>query len=42
LWHVVPSGCRWRRWPPAMEGSCANIYKMLHRALDLDGFFGRT
>jgi hypothetical protein len=21
-WHIVSSGCRWRRRPPDMDGSC--------------------
>jgi len=23
--HGVSLGCRWRRWPPHMEGSCKYI-----------------
>jgi hypothetical protein len=26
-WHGMSLGCRWRRWPPEMEGSCECVQK---------------
>jgi len=37
LQHGAFSGCRWKRWPPDMEGTCKyyhkkpQCYEMLHR-----------